>query len=133
MLSAEQGIAQPVSNRDYDIFYQGLRDERLLVQKCDGCGAVRNPPGPMCPQCRSLDWSPLACSGRGTVHSYSVHHHPPLPGFVMPHAVLLVDMEEGFRLLGSYAGDHAAIAMDMPVAIEFVRSGDVATYQFRAA
>jgi len=129
VLSAEKSIPQPLSNQDFEFFYQGLREQKLLVQECDSCGQVRNPPGPMCPSCRSLEWSALECSGLGSVHSYTIHHHPPLPGFEMPHAMVLADMEEGFRLLGSFAG-HSDIAVGMPVTIDFMQCGDTATYQF---
>lgn len=132
MLSTEKSIPQPMSNRDYEFFYQGLRDHKLLVQKCGNCGAVRNPPGPMCPNCRSLEWAPLECSGRGSVYSYTIHYHPPLPGYDMPHAIALADMAEGFRLLGSFAGAKGSEpSVGMPIKIEFVQSGETATYQFR--
>jgi len=130
VLSSDQSIPQPLSSLDYEFFYEGLRQEKLLVQKCGRCGTVRNPPGPICPTCRSLEWAPLECSGRGLVHSYTIHHHPPLPGFVMPHAMVLVDMDEGFRLLGSFARSDG-IDIGMQVSIEFVQCGETATYQFK--
>jgi len=123
-----------MSNCDYEFFYQGLRDRKLLAQKCGGCGLLRNPPGPICPRCRSLDWEPMTLGGRGTVHSYTVHHHPPLPGYDMPHTIVLADMEEGVRFVGSFAGNaESNIEVGMPIAIDFVQCGDVATYQFRPA
>ena len=129
---ADHSLPQPLSSRDYEFFYQGLRERKLLVQKCGNCALVRNPPGPMCPRCRSLEWEALECTGRGTVHSYTIHHHPPLPGYDMPHAIVLVDMAEGFRLLGSFAGGgEGEIQIGMPVEIEFMQCGDVSTYQFR--
>jgi uncharacterized OB-fold protein len=133
-LADDNTIATPMSNRDYEFFYEGLREGRLLVQQCNGCKAVRHPPGPMCPHCHSLSWQALECSGRGTIYSYTVHYHPPLPGFTMPHIIVLGAMEEGFRLVGGMAGaEPDQIAIDQPITIEFVTSGEVASYQFRLA
>jgi len=91
----------PCSNHDFDFFYAGLDSQRLLVRKCAGCGVLRNPPSPMCGDCGSLDWTAEQLSGRGTVYSYIVHHHPPLPGFATPHPVVPAELDEGIRFLGA--------------------------------
>lgn len=130
--ASDRELPKPYSNRDYDFFYRGLEQGRLLVQQCDECGALRNPPGPMCPSCRSLRWSALECRGTGTVHSYTVHHHPPLPGFDPPHAIVLAQMDEGFRLLGGFASAASGdLRIGMPLRAEFFRCGEIYTYRFR--
>lgn len=122
------------SNRDFDFFYRGLEQKRLLVQKCSACGMLRNPPGPCCPSCQSLDWDALALSGRGTVFSHTVHHHPPLPSFSVPHPVILAEMAEGIRMLGAADGTPPQdISIGAPVSVEFVRRGDQAGFRFRIA
>jgi uncharacterized protein len=124
-------LPAPMSNRDFDFFYEGLAFGELRVQKCDDCGMVRNPPGPMCPHCRSLKWTALKCSGTGKVFSFTTHHHPPLANFVMPHTIILADMAEGFRLVGGLPGvDSLGIQVGMSVRVQFVRWGDVATFHF---
>ncbi len=125
-------LSPPLSSLDYEFFYRGLAEGQLLVQKCTNCAAFRNPPGPMCPHCRSLSWIPFPCRGIGSVHSYTIHYHPPLPSFEVPHAIALVDMIEGFRQVGSLRTDDLqTIRIGMPVAIEFMRSGEVAAFRFR--
>jgi uncharacterized OB-fold protein len=127
-------LPAPMSNRDFDFFYEGLALGELRVQKCDGCGTVRNPPGPMCPHCRSLKWTALKCSGTGKVFSFTTHHHPPLPNFATPHTVILVDMAEGFRLVGRLPQVNTlGIRIGMPVRAEFVRRGEVYTFHFVSA
>ncbi|MGB8208771.1 MAG: zinc ribbon domain-containing protein, partial [Mycobacterium sp.] len=59
----------PTISPDTEFFWDGLRDHKLLIQRCSGCGTLRNPPRPMCPNCRSLEWEPIESSGRGTVYS----------------------------------------------------------------
>ena len=37
-------------------------------------------------------------SGRGTLHSYVIHHRP-VPGFKPPYAIAVVELEEGPRMM----------------------------------
>lgn len=130
----DRGHNAPCSNRDYDFFYRGLEQGKLLAQKCSGCGALRSLPSPACGKCGSLDWTEVELSGEGEIYSYVVHHHPPLPGFQVPHVIALVQLREGVRLLGAMDGtDPAEVAVGKPVRVEFLRRGDVAAYRFRNA
>ena len=92
---------RPAITHDNQFFWEGLAQRRLLIQRCTGCGRLRHPPGPMCPACHSLAWSPVEASGRGTVYSYAVVHQPRLPGFRYPLTVLTVELEEGTRLVAN--------------------------------
>lgn len=120
------------SNRDFDFFYEGLEAGRLLVQRCAACGRLRNPPGPACPSCRSLQWDAFALCGRGKVHSFTVHRHPAIPGFATPHPIIVSDMEEGIRMVAAADGQAAEkIEIDAPVRVEFCRRGPYASFRFR--
>lgn len=120
------------SNKDFDFFYRGLEARKLLVQRCSACGALRSLPTPACAQCHSLKWEEFALNGGGRIHSFVVHHHPPLPGFATPHPIALVDMDEGVRMLGAMDGtDPEKLAIDLPVKAHFLRRGAVAGLKFR--
>lgn len=124
--------AAPCSNRDFDFFYDGMEKQQLLVQRCNQCGKLRSPPSPMCAECNSLSWTSISMSGRGTIFSYMVHHHPPLPGFELPHAVGLIDLEEGIRFMAGLDGiPIAEIKIGLPVEADFIRRGNLATVRFR--
>ncbi len=111
---------RPAVNQDTAFFWEGLREGRLLVSACGACGALRHPPEPMCPRCRSLEWRRVECSGRGTLHSYAVAHHPPIPPFAYPHPIALVDLEEGVRIVGELAGvSPGEIRIGMPLRAVF--------------
>jgi len=132
MYGDTQTANAPFSNQDFDFFYRGLEDRKLLVQKCSSCGSLRNPPGPGCAHCSSLDWQPVALGGKGTVYSYTIHHHPPLPAYQVPHPVILAEMAEGIRLLGAADGTPAEhIGIGTPVEVEFVKRGDRTGFRFR--
>jgi uncharacterized OB-fold protein len=133
MTSAEtRGHNAPCSNRDFDFFYRGLESGRLLVQQCTGCGALRSLPSPACGHCQSLEWSERELRGDGTVFSFVIHYHPPLPGMASPHPIALVEMMEGVRILGAMDGTPVdGIGVGMPVKAEFLRRGDIAAFRFR--
>ena len=129
---AQKTHAVECSNQDYDFFYEGLEAKQLLVQKCGQCGILRSPPAPMCHKCRSLQWTAQPMSGRGHIWSYTVHRHPPLPGFVLPHPVGVVELTEGVRVPSGLDGIALEeLRIGLPVEVEFFRRGSLATYCFR--
>lgn len=115
--------ARPAINRDNAYFWEGIEAGELRIQRCGGCGELRHPPRPMCDQCRSTEVDFVVASGRGRIHSFVVHHHPPLPGVVTPHPVLLVDLEEGVRFVSEpvEGTDPAELAIGREVALQFKR------------
>lgn len=111
---------RPPVTRDNAFFWEGLARGELLVQRCAGCGQLRHPPGPMCPGCHSLSWEAVAVSGSGTLYSFVVAHHPPIPPFRYPHAVALVELAEGVRLVSEVVGiAHGDLRIGMPLRAEF--------------
>lgn len=115
---------KPFILRDNEFWFRAARERRLVIQACDACGKLRHPPSPTCPHCHSFAWHEVEACGRGTVHSFVVSHHPKAPGFTYPHAVLLVDLVEGTRLVADFAGDPASVAVGMPVELEWVDYDD---------
>ena len=95
---------RPAVGHDTAFFWDGVAAGELRVQRCAECGALRHPPGPMCPRCHATKRDHVVACGRGVVHSYVVHHHPPVPGTRSPYAVALVELEEGVRMVGDLLG-----------------------------
>ncbi|MBI4516110.1 MAG: MaoC family dehydratase N-terminal domain-containing protein [Deltaproteobacteria bacterium] len=126
---------RPVICPDNAFFWDGVKRKELLIQRCTGCGALRHPPRPMCPSCQSLAWDAVKASGRGTVYSFVVIHHPPFPPFDYPHVVAVVDLAEGTRLVANLIGiDPKAVTIGMPVQVDFVAVDEELTLpQFRPA
>jgi len=46
-----------------------------------------------------MEWDWAESTGRGTVASYTILHHPQFPGYEYPLIIVLVDLEEGTRLI----------------------------------
>ncbi|OJZ65365.1 nucleic acid-binding protein [Mycobacterium paraffinicum] len=123
----------PAITADTEFFWNGLRDNKLLIQRCNGCGQLRHPPRPMCPHCRSLGWDTVESSGRGTVYSYVMPHEPKFPFFEYPYVVVLVELDEGVRLVSNLTGiDPADVRTGMPVEVYYHGfDNDLVLHQFR--
>lgn len=91
----------PSMTADSQFFWDGVKDGRLLIQRCAACGVLRHPPRPMCPYCHSLTWDTLESSGKGTVYSFVMPRHPQLPFFDDDYIVALIELEEGTRLVSN--------------------------------
>ena len=118
-------VLRPQVNRDTAYFWEGTAAGELRIQQCGDCGALRHPPGPSCPQCHAFDRRHVVASGRGTVHSYVVHRHPPIPGRELPVLIALVDLEEGTRLLAEVVDcEPDDLEIGMPVTVDFQRVDD---------
>jgi len=71
------------------------------------------------------DW--LAASGRGTVHSWTVCHHPFHMGFKAesPYILVTVELAEGVRAMGQLRGMAAeALLVGLAVEVGYERDGD---------
>ncbi len=95
---------RPALTQDNRFFFEGTRRGELLIQRCADCGTLRHPPRPACGACRSFAWDTVRSSGRGSVYSFVVNHHPQVPAFDYPLTVALVELEEGTRLVANVAG-----------------------------
>jgi uncharacterized OB-fold protein len=102
-------------------FWEGCKRHQLLIQRCQNCGTFRHYPHPMCPNCNSTDaeWAPV--SGQGKVYSMTVVQHPTHPAFAdVPYAVVIVELEEGMRMVGDVVdAKPEEIYIGMPVTVVF--------------
>jgi uncharacterized OB-fold protein len=89
----------------------------------------------MCPNCGSFEIDVIELSGRGTVYSWAVLHHPQNPAFEYPIKAALVDLEEGVRMVSNLIGmEPGDIEIGMPVSVTFVpTAGGNAVPVFEAA
>ena len=95
---------RPATTSDTAFFWEAARRHVLLVQRCEQCGALRHPPTAACARCGSLASTPVECTGRGHLFSYTVLHAPLAPAFTSPHIGALVALDEGVRLVSELVG-----------------------------
>lgn len=93
--------------------YTALLEQRVLgFQACTDCCAVVFPPRGRCSRCGAdaLVWR--ASAGRGTVYSSTVLAPRDEPSY----AVVLVDLDEGYRMMSRV--DQSEVAIDDRVAVD---------------
>ncbi len=74
----------------------------------------------MCPKCRSLETEWVPVQGRGTVYSWVTYQETFHPGFKTPYSVVLVELEEGVRLVSNLKDvKPEEITIGMPVEVVF--------------
>ena len=120
----EQKIPHPalwnVLYRSSTPFWDGVKEGKLLLQKCKSCGSFLNPPRPMCPNCQSIEQEWVQSSGKGKVYSWVTYQESPHPAFKAPYSVVLVELEEGVRLVTNMIDTKPDdIQIDMPVEVMF--------------
>ena len=120
-------VLRPVVSRDTAFFWDGTAAGELRIQRCGGCGALRHPPGPMCPGCGAAKPGYIVAAGTGEVYSYVVQHHPPVPGKSLPIVVALVQLTEGVRMVGELQASPERVRVGLPVRVEFARVDDTLT------
>ena len=123
----------PRPTPDDAFFWEGAAAGRLLARECAGCGRLQHPPSPMCPACGSTEWTERELSGRGTLHSWVASHHPSRPD-EEPRVVILVQLEEGIRMVSNLQGVALAdVRNDLPVEVCFVDFDGIVLPQFTPA
>ena len=117
---------RPVRNRDTEFFWEGTAAGELRIQRCNACGLLRHPPGPMCPSCHATDRGYVVSTGRGRVHSYVTHHAPQVPGKQLPLLLAVVELDEGVRMIGEVRGAET-VEIGTWVQVDYDRIDDATT------
>jgi uncharacterized protein len=92
---------------DIKVFWDGLNDGHLTLQRCSACGKPRYPVAPVCPYCRTSAYTWDAVSGAGSVFSWIRYHKSYQPEFeqLLPYCVLAVQLDAGPRMFGRLTSD----------------------------
>ncbi|MCX5998378.1 MAG: Zn-ribbon domain-containing OB-fold protein [Chloroflexi bacterium] len=118
----ERYVVHPEADQDSAPYWQFISEHGAKLQKCTNCGRFRFPPSPSCYYCGTLGGNWVRISGRGSVYTWIVVHHPVdkrLSGEV-PFVVAMVDLEEGPRVAGRLIdADRTKIRAGMPVRIRY--------------
>ena len=105
-----------------EAYWQGCREHKLRILRCEGCGNFVHTPRCACPNCQSTDLTPTDVSGKGTVHTFSVVLRPFAPGLEAPYVVALVDLAEqpGLRMMTNIVNCTVReVEIDLPVRVVF--------------
>lgn len=108
-------------------YWNGLKEGRLLFNRCRCCGAAVFFPRAICPYCfgRELDW--VESAGRGAVYSFTVQYRaarPELQGG-MPIVLGIAELDEGYFMFTEFlTADPDSLRIGDRVHVEFHRQSD---------
>jgi uncharacterized OB-fold protein len=70
-------------------YWEGCRERRLVITRCDDCGRWIHFPRSVCPACWSTAITPTQVSGAGTIYTFVLHH-----GDDEPYPTVVVELAE---------------------------------------
>jgi uncharacterized OB-fold protein len=113
-------------------FWDGTREQRLLLLRCQECRYYVHYPRPVCPKCLSMSLAPEQVSGRGTLFSYTVTMQAFHPYFTdrLPYVLAVVALEEqdDLRLTTNIVEcPEERLALGLPVEVTFRDVGEGVT------
>lgn len=110
----------PQLTPDSKEFWDGCKRHELLIQRCKGCGTYRHYPRPMCHKCNSMNAEWVRVSGKGKVFSWTVTARAFYPGFEVPYAVVIIELDEGVRMVSNVVDCKPEdLYIGMPVEVVF--------------
>lgn len=90
-------------------YWDGLRHEQLLIQRCNSCSRWQWGPEWLCHRCRSFDVGFDAIAAEGVIFSHQRVWHPVHPALAGqgPYVIVLVELPhaDNVRLVGNLLGD----------------------------
>ncbi len=121
----------PMPDADTQPFWDGCEHGELLIQRCGYCKKWLWQPRPICSRCQTPDPVWTRVSGEGFVASWTVLRPPSLPAFAqkLPYVLLLVELDEGVRLIG-FLVDHAGGWLQTDGEAEGIRMGTRVSLRF---
>ena len=113
-------------------YWDGLREQKLMLPRCNACGHVFWYPRVACPKCHAKDVGWVQSKGRGTLHSFEIGHQSFNKAFKVPapYVLAMVELAEGPRMLSNLIDvepDPKKIKCDMPVEVVFQKLTDEVT------
>jgi uncharacterized OB-fold protein len=123
----------PYLDDDNRFFWTSGEDGTLRILRCNACGFLIHPPGPVCRRCLSSDLAPVAVSGRGRVETYSINYQQWIPGSE-PYVIAWVSLVEqpDVRMTANLVDvEPRDLFVGMEVAVEFEHNEDVYIPLFR--
>ncbi len=105
----------------------GVDQKQLEGARCNACGHLFLPAGPVCPRCWSDRLGRQALSGLGEVATFTVYRQQYHPEFPPPYVIAVVALREGPRMVSNIVDcPPEAVRVGMPVHVRHrLRGGHV--------
>ena len=107
---------KPLIDDDNRVFWEGIKEHRLMLQQCNDCQKYIFYPRIICPHCYSENTTWKETSGQGEVVSYTVVHRamPPFKAET-PYVVALIQLNEGVRMISRIVNDPKQVEIGLQV------------------
>jgi hypothetical protein len=114
-------------------YFEAAAQGRLVVQRCNSCGALRWPPLSGCPDCLGRDTTWVDVAPSGTVWSFVVYHRAFQAALKdeIPYTVAMVQLDDGPYVVGRLTPADEPVVVGDRVAAEFAELDGVPTVRWR--
>lgn len=114
-------------------YWKALSEGCLVFQRCKNCGHAWLPPRTECSVCLCDEVAWEAASGGGRVVSWVIYHHAFNSAFRdrLPYNVVLVELDEGPRLISNIVNEGDGLAIEKRVELVLEQEHGVAVARFR--
>ncbi len=105
-------------------YWDGLKEGKLMLPKCEDCNQPFFYPRILCPQCQSRRITWMQASGKGKLYSFEIVHQQLDRRFKVPppYILAMIELDEGPRLMSNLINieaDPQVLQCDMPVEVVF--------------
>jgi hypothetical protein len=123
-------MPRPVPRLDPDnrAFWTGGASGKLMLNRCQDCGAHIHPPKPVCRVCLSDKVEAEAVAGTGVVDTYTINHQAWYPGLEVPFVIarVAIDGAPGVYLTTNIVGCPVdEVDFGDKVRVTFEQQGDI--------
>jgi uncharacterized OB-fold protein len=113
-------------------YWDGLKEHKLMLPKCQDCGQAFFYPRILCPHCHSRNITWIQASGKGTLYSFEIVYQQLNRRFQVPtpYVLAMIELAEGPRMMSNLINiepDPKHIKCDMPVEVVYEQLTDAIT------
>jgi len=127
------GFPLPHPSTRSEPFWDGCLQGRLVLPRCASCGTPALRAFAVCATCHASEVSWEESAGRGTLYSWTVVWRPPHPGFAVPYAPAVINLDEGWTFLSAVVGCAPEdLREGMVLQVEFHPASDTVTLPYFA-
>jgi uncharacterized protein len=130
-MELDRPLPQPITPEARP-YWDGLKQEKLMLPKCGDCGHVFWYPRVLCPRCHSRRITWTQSGGKGKLYAFEIAHQSFNKAMKVrpPYILAMIELAEGPRLLSNLIGieaDPKVVKIDMPVEVVFSKLTDEVT------
>lgn len=121
---------KPKINKANKPFWEELKNEKFLIQKCNICNEVFFPPRIICPECLSDDIEYIESRGRGILYAFT-EIHARAPGFKTPFIIGLIELDEKpGRFLSRIEAPYETLRIGQKMKVQYVHKKQFSVHTF---